>query len=109
MAQLIKIDLSEQLGEGQYVEIRNPKVLPWGEQRKLQAALKDNSVESQIEFAEQLAVSLAKNGNVFDENGNPVTFPLTSESLANVPAPVIEAIAVKFAEIRGQGANVPKK
>lgn len=106
---LIKIDLSAQLGDGQYVEIRDPKMLPWGEQKKLQSAIKDDSVDSQIAFAEQLAVSLTKNGNVFDENGNPVAFPLTSESAANVPAIVIEAIAAKFAEIRSKGADVPKK
>lgn len=106
---LIRIELTEQLGEGQYVEIRNPKTLPWGEQKKLQLSLKDQSMESQVAFAEQLAISLAKNGNVADENGNPIQFPLTGESLNDVPGAVLDAIALKFADIKKQGANVPKQ
>lgn len=106
---LIKIDLADTLGEGQYVEIRNPKLLPWGEQRKLQSSLKDESIDSQVAFAEQLTVSLVKNGNVFDEENNPIQFPLNNDSVAKLPAVVVEAVAQKFAEVRGKGADVEKK
>lgn len=105
----IKIDLENELGVGQYVEIRDPKFLPWGVQKQLQTSLKDNSVEAQVDFAEKLAVALVKNGNVFDEDGNAIQFPLNTDSITKLPAVVVEAVALKFGEIRGKGPDVPKK
>ena len=97
---LVHIDLTEQLGDGQFVDIRDPRLLPWGVQKKLQSSLKDQSMDSQIAFAESLTVELVKQANVSDEDGNPIQAPFTAESVANVPAAVIEAVALKFAEMR---------
>lgn len=107
MNNTIRIDLTEQLGEGQYVEIRNPKLLPWGVQRELTSALKDNSLESQTLFAEKLAVRLIKSGYVLNEDGQPISFPLTDESVQFVPGVVVEAVASEFAKIRSKGADLP--
>lgn len=105
----IRIDLTEKLGEGQYVDIFDPKDLPWAEQKKLQSTMKDNSIESQGEFAEYLAIILTTNGNVFDWKGNAMVFPMTKESIGNIPAIVIEEIVKKYVEVRSKGADIPKK
>ncbi|UJF36629.1 hypothetical protein [Paenibacillus hexagrammi] len=102
----MRVDITV-LGEGQFVEIRNPKLLPWGIQRDLTNSLKDNSTESQMAFAEKLAVVLIRSGHVLDENGTPVQFPLTHETVSYVPSPVVEAVAVAFAEARKGSADLP--
>lgn len=102
----IRIEI-EALGAGQYVEIRDPKFLPWGVQRDLASSLKGDSMDSQMEFAEKLAVKLIKGGNVLNEDGATVVFPLTSETVIDVPAVVIEAVGAKFAELRKKGADLP--
>lgn len=102
----IRVEL-EQLGQGQFVEIRDPKFLPWGVQRNLAISLKDESIQSQMEFAEKLSVLLIRNGYVLDEDDKPVQFPLTDSSVQNVPAVVIEAVAAKFGEVRKKGNDLP--
>lgn len=107
---LIRVDLTQELGEGQYIEIRDAKQLPWGEQKKLVAAMKDqNDVNSRIDFAETLVISLIRNGNIFDENGNPISLPITKDTIDLVPAEVFEVVSAEFTKARTKGADVPKK
>lgn len=108
MAATIKIDLSEQLGVGQYIEIRDPRLLPWGVQREIVTSLKNDSIDSQMDGAEVLVQKLVRNLNVFDEEGRPLTLPLSTEAIRQMPAPAVEAVASKFAELRKTGADVPK-
>jgi hypothetical protein len=97
----MKIELTE-LGEGQFVEIKNPKVLSWGQQKKITGAMKDESMESQLEVAEVLTTTLVKGGYVLDENNQPIAFPLTAESIDLLPAMVIEKVAAAFADARSE-------
>jgi hypothetical protein len=105
----IRIDLTEQLGAGQYVEIRDPRLLPWGTQKRLQQILKDESIESQLTLAENIAVELIRGGHVLDENHVPIAFPLNGNDMERVPAVVIETVVQKFAEIRKSGPGIEKK
>jgi hypothetical protein len=100
----MKIELTE-LGEGQFVEIKNPKVLSWGQQKKITSAMKDESMASQLDVAEVLTLSLVKGGYVLDENNQPVAFPLTTESIEVLPALVIEKVAGAFAEARAEATS----
>lgn len=95
---MIRIDLPE-LGDDQYVEILDPKWLPWGAQKKFTAKLKDESLESYVESAEELALALIKKGNVVDENGVPFEFPLTSETITKFPALAIDKVLNKYKEL----------
>lgn len=97
----MRIELTE-LGEGQFVEIKNPKVLSWGQQKKITSAMKDESMESQLGVAEILVITLVKNGYVLDEENKPVTFPLTAENVDLLPALVIEKVAAAFASTRSE-------
>jgi hypothetical protein len=97
----MKIELTE-LGEGQFVEIKNPKVLSWGQQKKITSAMKDDSMESQLDVAETLALTLVKGGYVLDENNAPIPFPLTAEGIDLLPAIVIEKVAGAFADARSE-------
>lgn len=101
----IRIDLTN-LGENQYVEIRDPKFLSWGKQRELTQSLKDDSTESRMAFAEKLAVVLIRSGFVLDEDGNTIQFPLTDETVGNIPSLVVEAVGSTFADIR-KSSSVP--
>jgi hypothetical protein len=100
----MKIELLE-LGEGQFVEIKNPKVLSWGQQKKITSAMKDDSMESQLDVAETLAITLVKGGYVLDENNQPIAFPLTAESMDLLPALVVEKVASAFAEARTEATS----
>ncbi|MCZ8512402.1 hypothetical protein O9H85_08140 [Paenibacillus filicis] len=114
MENTIKIDLSEQLGEGQYVEIRNPKILPWGLQKELAKAQTKNTIDNQIDFEtsleinEKIVVALIKNLNVNDFDGQPIELPITNDTIDRLPVEVIVAVVKKFSEIRTQG-TVEKK
>lgn len=94
-----------QLGNGQFVEILDPKKMSWRAQKELTAAMKDESIAAQLEVAELIAVALIKKGYVLDAHDEPVTFPLTEESLVRVPAIVIEEVAKKFAEVRSEATS----
>lgn len=97
----VKIDLSQDLGADQFINIRDPKMLSWKAQKAIASAAKDNSMEANMGVAEAVALALVVNGNVLDENGQPVPFPLNAESIERVPAVVVERIAEKFAELKG--------
>lgn len=97
----MKIELTE-LGEGQFVEIKSPKTLSWGTQKKITSAMKDDSIASQLDVAEVLTITLVKGGYVLDENNQPIPFPLTVESVELLPAVVIEKVAEAFASARSE-------
>jgi hypothetical protein len=78
----MKIELTE-LGEGQFVEIKNPKVLSWGQQKKITTAMKDDSLASQLDVAEVLTITLVKGGYVLDENDQPITHSLLRQNQSN--------------------------
>lgn len=94
-----------ELGEGQFVEIKNPKVLSWGQQKKITQAMKDETIASQLDTAEVLTMSLVKGGYVLDENNQPIVFPLTADSIELLPAIVIEKVAEAFAQARNEAAS----
>lgn len=102
----MRIDLSERLGEGQFVEIRDPNKLTWGQQKSIASALSDDSLSGQLETAERIAIALIKGGYVLDADDKPVTFPLTEQNVGDVPGAVIEEVASAFAEAKK--ANTPK-
>lgn len=106
MVNLIKIDLSE-LGEGQYVEIKDPKIMPYGFQKQLQEKFKDESLEARLDGIEFMVLKLIKNGYVLDEDDNPIPFPITQESLLLLPMFVINTVVKKYGEIAKQEANIP--
>lgn len=100
----MKIELTE-LGEGQFVEIKNPKVLSWGQQKKITSAMKDDTMASQLDVAEVLTLSLVKSGYVLDENNVPINFPITAENIESLPAIVIEKVASAFADARSEATS----
>ncbi|WP_407310514.1 hypothetical protein [Desulfosporosinus sp. SB140] len=106
MANLIKIDLSE-LGEGQYVEIKDPKIMPYGFQKQLQEKFKNDSIDSIFGGTEFAVLKLIKNGYVLDEDDNPIPFPINAESLLLLPMLAINTVMLKYGEIAKQGANIP--
>jgi hypothetical protein len=95
----MRIELTE-LGDGQFVEIRDPKTLSWGAQKAITATLKDNSIDAQLDVAEAISIRLIKSGHVLDELGAPLMFPLTVDSIGNAPATLIETVAKEFATAR---------
>lgn len=109
MLPLIRIDLSEQLEPGQYVEIRDPRALPWGTQREIATIMKDETVDSQLDAIERMVLILVKGMNLNDEDGNPIALPLDTAKVRQMPGPAVEAVAAKFAEVRSKGADLPKK
>lgn len=101
----IRVDIPE-LGADQFVEIKDPKFLPWGVQKEITAMVsgKGSDVETsaQLDVAERIAMAIIKGGNVVDEDNVPFTFPLTEESVKLIPSVVIERVTTKFAELKGQ-------
>lgn len=95
----IRIDLP-QLGEGQYVEMRDPKFLDWGTQKKITSAMANPTVDAQIGVAEQVALNLIKSGHVLNEDDVPFDFPLNEETVLKVPAIAIEAVTNKYIELK---------
>lgn len=100
----MKIELHE-LGNGFHVDIKDPKRMSWKEQKQITASFKDESVSSQLDVAEQIAISLIKGGYLLDENDRPISFPLTAETVNDVPAVVIEKVASKFAELKAENTS----
>jgi hypothetical protein len=97
----IRIELTE-LGEGQYVEMKDPKFLSWGLQKEITGIVMDNkNASAQLDIAEKVTVALVTAGNLLNEDGVPFTFPLTTSMIPNVPALVIERVSAKFAEMKG--------
>lgn len=96
-----RIDLTRELGENQFVNIRDPKHLTWKAQKAVAAAAKDQSLTSNLGVAEAVALALLVNGNILDDTGAPVVFPVTADTIDNIPAVVVERVAEKFAELKG--------
>lgn len=95
-----------ELGEGFFVEIKNPKLLKWKEQKSIAVAYKDDSMSSQFDVAERVAVALIKTGYVLNDEGKQVTFPLDLETVGDLPSTIIEEVAKKFGELKQ--AQTPK-
>jgi hypothetical protein len=102
----MRIEFTEQLGDGQFVEIRDPRKMSWGQQKQITSALQDDTIYGQLETAERIAVAMVRSGYVLDADDKPVAFPLTAENVVGVPSVVIEEVAKKFAEIKA--AVTPK-
>ena len=96
----IRVDVPA-LGEDQFVEIKDPKFLAWGLQKQITTIVIDHATSaSQLDVAEIVAVELIKNGNIVDEDGNLLVFPLTAETVKACPSAVIEAVTIKFSELK---------
>lgn len=96
----MRIDFPE-LGDGQFVEIRDPKKLKWKEQKRISQALKDDSIDSQLDAAEKIALAVIKGGYLLDEDNRPISFPLNEQNILELPGVVIETVVSKFAELKG--------
>jgi len=98
----------DELGAGQFLEIRDPNRLSWGLQKKLSQVMStdEDDVSSKVESAEILAIALIKAGNVLDWDGNPIVFPLTSVTVADLPAEALVAVVKEFGKLRE--GNDPK-
>lgn len=101
----IRIELTEQLGDGQFIEIRDPRKLSWGAQKAITNTLGDGTTTEQVAAAEKMAISLISTGYVLDADNKPVDFPITAENIENVPAVVVEEVLKKFAALRGEATS----
>lgn len=99
---MVRIDFPE-LGEGQYVEIREPKYLKWREEKEFSKLYKDGDMEAQLTATEKLALMLIKGGYILDEDNKPFQFPLDENTIQDLPGMVIEAVVQKFAELKNGG------
>ena len=96
----MRIEFADELGAGQYIEMRDPKKLSWGAQKDIVSALGAESSSSQMDVAEKLFLALAKDGYVLDTDDAPVKFPVSAEDVALVPSLVIEKIANEYVKYR---------
>jgi hypothetical protein len=101
----MRIEFPE-LGHNQWIEIRDPKWMTWGEKKKFLEQGKDETIESQLNMADHIVLALVKNGHITNEHGQPIPFPLTKESLDQLPAIVVERISEEFAKSNREA--VPK-
>lgn len=92
----MRIELPE-LGEGQWIEMRDPKRLSWGKQKEIASTVKQDVISTQLDATELLAIALVKSGYVLDEDDKPIDFPLTKETISFVPSIVIEKISAEYA------------
>lgn len=97
----MRIELPE-LGSGQWVEVKDPKRLPWGKQKQIAAVIKENDVATGLDATELLTIALVKSGYILDENDKPIEFPLTKETIAEVPSIVVEKVSVIYAESKAE-------
>ncbi|MED1202565.1 hypothetical protein [Heyndrickxia acidicola] len=86
------------LGEGQYVELKSFNRLKWAEQKAISEEIKEGDVSSQLAVAEKIAIYLIKGGYLLDDDNKQIVFPLTEETVGEVPAEVIEAVVRDFSE-----------
>lgn len=101
----MRIELHE-LGTDQYVEIHDPMApLPWKVQRKLGLLHRDKNGEptdeAKLDMAEILTVALVKVGNVLDRDNKPIPFPLTNDTVGDVPGELVMAVLNAFSVARG--------
>lgn len=97
---MVRIDFPE-LGEGQFVEIRDPKYLKWKEQKEIAKIFKDGDTGAELDASEKLVLSILKNGYILDEDNKPIQFPLDENSVQDLPSIVVEKVIQKFAELKG--------
>lgn len=97
----MRIEL-EELGSGQWIEIRDPKRLSWGRQKEIAATVKQDVVSTQLDATELLAIALVKSGYVLDEDDKPINFPLSKENIADVPSILIEKISAEYAASKAE-------
>lgn len=95
----MRIELPE-LGEGQWIEMRDPKRMSWGKQKQIAATVKENEISTQLDATELLAIALVKDGYILDEDDKPISFPLTKDTIANVPSIVIEKVSAEYAKAK---------
>jgi hypothetical protein len=93
----MRIELSE-LGDGFWIEVKDPKRLPWGKQKQIASVVKENDVATGLDATELLTIALVKSGYVLDENDKPIDFPLTTENIVDVPSLVVEKVSEIYAE-----------
>lgn len=98
----MRIEFTAELGDGQFIEIKDPKRMSWGKQKAIAKAFKDESMDSNLDVAERVLIALAKAGHILDEDNVPVNFPITEENIDKVPAVVIEKVAQKFGELKAE-------
>jgi len=100
----------EALGADQFVEISDPKFLSWGLQKQITTiVLADVNTAAQLDVAEMVAIAIIKSGNIADEEGALLVFPLTEETVKTCPSVVIEAVTSKFSELKTAGTGESKK
>lgn len=97
---MIRIEFPD-LGDGQFVEIRDPKYLKWKEQKEISKTFDEQDMEAQLSATEKLALALIRNGYILDEENKPFQFPLNENTIQDLPAIVIEEVAKKYAELKG--------
>jgi hypothetical protein len=85
-----------QLGEGYFVEIKDPKKLKWKEKKEITKQYKEGDIPAQLDLSEYIAVVLIKSGYMLDEDKKPITFPLTADTVGDVPADVVEEVVKAF-------------
>jgi hypothetical protein len=91
----MRIELDE-LGEGQWIEVKDPKRLPWGKQKQIATIVKEGDVATGLDATEILVMSLVKKGYVLDDDDKPIDFPLDVENISRVPSFIIEKISEIF-------------
>jgi len=80
----IRVDI-EALGDGQFVEIKEPKFLSWGLQKQITTiVLSDVSSSSQLDVAEMVAIAIIKSGNIEDEDGALLVLPIDGRDCQNL-------------------------
>lgn len=87
-----------ELGHNQFVELRDMKKFSWKRKKAIIQAFKDESVNSQLDSTEMVAMMMIKSGYILDEDNQPISFPLNEESVGNLPSVVIEEVVKHFGE-----------
>lgn len=108
-----RVEFSNELGD-QWFEMRVFRSVPWGLSKKLQAAAGaqdengEMTDEAKIGMAEVIAAALVTNGHVLNAwTGEPMTFPLSSESVQEAPVELLTEVLRVFSEMK-RGDTDPK-
>lgn len=93
MSKTVRVDLPEE-GNSFYVEIRDPMFLRWKEQRLLQQA----DGEESINYSTRLLKFLVVGGNVTGDNGQQLNYPMEDNDVDELTNYAISQIMNKFKE-----------
>lgn len=96
----MRIEFTDELGAGQYIEMRDPKKLSWGAQKEIVSALSADSSSGQMDVAEKLFLALARDGYVLDTDDAPVKFPISPDAVSSIPSLVVEKVANEYVKYR---------